>query len=40
MGIALENAGPPANRVNYVILGDGYDATTVNTTYMTHRPPR
>jgi hypothetical protein len=24
MGWAVENHGPPANRVNYVILGDGY----------------
>jgi hypothetical protein len=23
-GTAVENAGPPANRVNYVIVGDGY----------------
>ena len=36
MGVAVENAGPPGNRVNYVILGDGYDATTVNTTFMEH----
>jgi len=25
-GVVIENAGPPGNRVNYVILGDGYDA--------------
>ena len=36
MGVAVENAGPPGNRVNYVILGDGYDATSVNTTFMEH----
>lgn len=35
-GVAIESAGPPENRVNYVILGDGYDATTVNTTYLEH----
>ena len=23
-GVAIENAGPPKNRVNYVIVGDGY----------------
>ena len=23
-GAVIENAGPPANRVNYAILGDGY----------------
>jgi hypothetical protein len=23
-GVVIENAGPPANRVNYAILGDGY----------------
>jgi hypothetical protein len=26
LGTALENHGPPANRVNYVIVGDGYSA--------------
>jgi hypothetical protein len=36
IGTALYNAGPPANRVNYVILADGYTSTTVNTTLMTH----
>lgn len=35
-GVAIESAGPPANRVNYVIVGDGYDATTVNTSYLEH----
>ncbi|WP_437819835.1 hypothetical protein [Sorangium sp. So ce1078] len=35
-GVAIESAGPPVNRVNYVILGDGYDVTTVNTTYIEH----
>ena len=26
-GWVVENHGPPSNRVNYIILGDGYDAT-------------
>lgn len=32
--IALENAGPPQNRVNFVILGDGYDASAVDKAYL------
>ncbi len=35
-GWAVENHGPPKNRVNYLILADGYDATTVNTTLVEH----
>jgi hypothetical protein len=35
-GWAVENAGPPSNRVNYVILADGYDATTIDTTLEQH----
>lgn len=35
-GWAVENHGPPENRVNYVILGDGYDKTTINTTLEQH----
>jgi hypothetical protein len=35
-GWAVENHGSPKNRVNYVILGDGYTATTVETTLKTH----
>jgi hypothetical protein len=35
-GWAVENAGPPQNRVNYVILADGYDAETANTTLEEH----
>jgi len=35
-GWAVENHGPPKNRVNYVILGDGYTATTVNTELVSH----
>ncbi len=35
-GWAVENHGPPGNRVNYVILGDGYDATTIDTDLEAH----
>jgi hypothetical protein len=35
-GWAVENHGNPKNRVNYVILGDGYTATTVETTLKSH----
>jgi IgA Peptidase M64 len=35
-GIALESAGPPLNRVNYVIVGDGYSEAELDTTYRTH----
>jgi hypothetical protein len=35
-GWAVENHGPPSNRVNYVILGDGYTAATVDTTLVEH----
>lgn len=35
-GWAVENHGPPSNRVNYIILGDGYDATTINTDLEDH----
>ena len=35
-GWAVENAGPPANRVNYVILADGYGAGSVDTTLEEH----
>jgi len=35
-GWAVENHGPPKNRVNYVILGDGYTAATAETTLKTH----
>ena len=30
-GIAIENAGPPKNRINYVVLGDGYTKDQVTT---------
>jgi hypothetical protein len=36
IGQVVYNAGPPKNRVNYVILADGYTATTVDTTLQTH----
>ena len=35
-GWAVENHGNPKNRVNYLILGDGYTAATVETTLKTH----
>jgi hypothetical protein len=35
-GWAVENHGPPSNRVNYLILADGYSAETVDTTLVTH----
>jgi hypothetical protein len=35
-GWAVENHGPPKNRVNYLILGDGYTAATAETTLKTH----
>jgi IgA Peptidase M64 len=35
-GWAVENHGPPKNRLNYVILADGYTATTVETTLKAH----
>ncbi len=35
-GWVVEDHGPPSNRVNYLILGDGYDATTIDTTLEEH----
>lgn len=35
-GIALESAGPPDNRLNYVIVGDGYTESELETTYVDH----
>jgi hypothetical protein len=35
-GWAVENHGNPKNRVNYVILGDGYTAATAETTLKKH----
>jgi hypothetical protein len=32
----IESHGPPANRVNYVIVGDGYSAAELTTTLITH----
>ncbi len=36
MGVAIENAGPPKNRVNYVIVGDGYTEAQLGTDFMKH----
>jgi hypothetical protein len=35
-GIALESAGPPANRVNYIIVGDAYTTADLESTYREH----
>ena len=35
-GWVVENHGPPSNRVNYIILADGYDATTIDTDLEDH----
>ncbi|MFM2417649.1 MAG: hypothetical protein RL385_2372 [Pseudomonadota bacterium] len=35
-GIALESAGPPKNRVNYAIVGDGYTEADLGSTYLAH----
>jgi hypothetical protein len=35
-GWAVESHGAPANRINYVIVGDGYTAATVDTTLVQH----
>jgi hypothetical protein len=32
MATVIENHGPPANRINYVIVGDGYSAAELTTT--------
>jgi hypothetical protein len=32
----IENAGPARNRVNYVIVGDGYTESELDTTYLDH----
>jgi hypothetical protein len=32
----IENAGPPSNRVNYAIIGDGYTEAELETTFLTH----
>jgi hypothetical protein len=34
--VALADSGPTGNRVNYIILGDGYLASELDTTYLTH----
>ena len=35
-GVVIENAGPASNRVNYVIVGDGYSASELETTFIEH----
>lgn len=35
-GWVVEDHGPPSNRVNYLILADGYDETTIHTTLEAH----
>jgi hypothetical protein len=35
-GAVIENHGPTTNRVNYVIVGDGYSETELTTTYLEH----
>jgi IgA Peptidase M64 len=35
-GVAIESAGPPKNRVNYVILGDGYAEAQLDTLFVQH----
>ena len=35
-GVAIESAGPPSNRVNYVILGDGYARDQLDTLFLDH----
>lgn len=36
LGHVFENAGRPDNRVNYIIVGDGYDEELVATTFLEH----
>ena len=35
-GIVLEAHGPPENRINYIIVGDGYTAADLENVYRTH----
>lgn len=35
-GVVIENAGPPKNRVNYVILGDGYRREELDGKFIDH----
>jgi hypothetical protein len=35
-GVVIESAGPPKNRVNYVILGDGYTQDQLDTLFVEH----
>jgi hypothetical protein len=36
MAAVIENHGPPSNRINYVIVGDGYSQAELTTTLLTH----
>lgn len=36
MATVIENHGPPANRINYVIVGDGYSQAQLSTTLIDH----
>ena len=36
MATVIESHGPPTNRVNYIIVGDGYSATELTSTLITH----
>ncbi len=35
-GLVLEGHGPPQNRINYIIVGDGYTEADLGTTYVEH----
>ena len=36
MATVIENHGPPSNRINYVIVGDGYARAELTTTLISH----
>jgi hypothetical protein len=36
LGHTFEDAGPPSNRVNYVIVGDGYNQASISTNFIEH----
>jgi hypothetical protein len=36
MATVIENHGPPANRINYIIVADGYSQSELQTTLLTH----
>lgn len=35
-GVAIESHGPPSNRVNYIFVGEGYDSSEIETTFLDH----